>query len=322
MHLRTVRLRRRITVIIAALALTLGGASALAADPLTVFGTDGNDTLNGTAADEAFYARGGDDKVNGGGGDDELDGGPGADVLSGGDGRDVVSYAGTAAVTVTLDGTADDGAAGEGDNVLADVEDVISGDGADKLTGSAAGNTLDGSGGDDRIDGGAGVDSLFGGAGDDTIDARDGGPDYIDCGEGTDTAVIDRVDVVIGCEKVSRPPVTAAFSLNFKPVRSAGGVRVQTITLVGVLRGSSVVVACAGRCGGGGPLVKRDSVSVKNGQVTLKLPVSPKVPGGATLEVGVAAPEASRRCFAFRLGEGLRSLKRLSRACTTVARPQ
>lgn len=43
------------------------------------------------------------------------------------------------------------------------------------------------------------------GAGDDTVQARDGAFDLVDCGAGTDTAVVDAIDRVINCESVSYP---------------------------------------------------------------------------------------------------------------------
>jgi hypothetical protein len=59
--------------------------------------------------------------------------GPGGnDVLDGGPGRDDTSYSRTAPVTITLDGVANDGEAGEADNVQ--VEDVFTGDGNDTIT--------------------------------------------------------------------------------------------------------------------------------------------------------------------------------------------
>jgi Ca2+-binding RTX toxin-like protein len=64
----------------------------------------------------------GDDKLTGGWANDTLDGGPGADVLKGGGGTDTVTYASrSAAVNVSLDGVANDGEAGEGDNAGTDV---------------------------------------------------------------------------------------------------------------------------------------------------------------------------------------------------------
>jgi Ca2+-binding RTX toxin-like protein len=146
--------------------------------------------------------------INGGAGNDTLNTSAStlADDLVGGPGIDTVTYASRAtAVQVTLDGVHDDGGTGEQDNVRADVEHVIGGSGGDTLTGNGAANTLDGAGGDDHLDGGAGPDSLSGGPGADELRARDGEVDAVDCGDGPDTAVVDAVDVVVGCEGVDRP---------------------------------------------------------------------------------------------------------------------
>ena len=87
-------------------------------------------------------------------------------------GGDTVSYqtrtydaAGSAGVTADLDGVADDGAAGEGDEVEADVE---------ALTGTLRDDTLTGSTHDNALIGGLGVDRLAGGAGADRFMLKDG----------------------------------------------------------------------------------------------------------------------------------------------------
>ena len=101
------------------------------------------------------------------GGNDYLDGKGGADVLNGGGGsHDRVGYGSrTASVSVDLDGSAgDDGEAGEGDTVSADVEDVLAGSGDDQLVGNAAANLLQG---------GPGADSIAGGGGKDVADYSD-----------------------------------------------------------------------------------------------------------------------------------------------------
>lgn len=171
--------------------LITGGPS-----PDQISGGPGNDELHGGAGGDALYGDEGNDLLDGGGGDgvsrsqtgyaiagaalyvDELDGGPGADVLQGGAGDfDRVLYTSrTAPVTVTLDGRANDGGAGEGDLVAADVEDAYGGTGNDLLVGNAGPNTLVGGAGDDVIDGRGGYqDAAIGDAGDDTILQRDGG---------------------------------------------------------------------------------------------------------------------------------------------------
>lgn len=117
--------------------------------------------------------------LDGNAGDDVLVGGAGKDTFVGGAGTDTVDYTGSTAVTVTIDGTANDGIATEGDNVKIDVENVIGTAGDDTITGSASDNVIDGAGGNDTLNGGAGNDTFLQGA------AADGG-DIISGGAGTD----------------------------------------------------------------------------------------------------------------------------------------
>lgn len=79
----------------------------------------------------------GNDTLNGQGGNDDLTGDAGADILDGGGQTDTVRYPILNSVTVTLDGSANDGRSGEDDNVRA-VETVITGAGNDRITGSSA----------------------------------------------------------------------------------------------------------------------------------------------------------------------------------------
>lgn len=169
-----------------------GESDNVKTDVENVAGTDGADQLIGSSASNFLDGRGGDDDLLGGGGNDLLEGGPGADDLQGGTGTDIVTYSSrSTAVTVSLDGAANDGASGsEGDNAHTDVEYVIGGAGDDVITGSTANNTLDGGAGDDVISGGAGADKIYLGPGDDTYDAgptKDGG-DQVYGGSGFDTA--------------------------------------------------------------------------------------------------------------------------------------
>jgi Ca2+-binding RTX toxin-like protein len=128
----------------------------------SLFGGEGNDTLWGGA---------GKDKLAGSVGNDTMEGGQGADWLSGWDGIDTVTYAGyTVPVTITLNGTANDGPAGEGDNVLPGVEILIGGESGDTLTGDDFANWIYGGGGKDTLFGLGGNDMLDGQAGTDTTD--------------------------------------------------------------------------------------------------------------------------------------------------------
>ncbi|HSV41174.1 MAG TPA: hypothetical protein VLI04_20600, partial [Nocardioidaceae bacterium] len=60
-----------------------------------------------------------------------------------------------------------------------------------------------GFGGTDIITGSKKSDTLRGGSGNDTINAQDGGFDIVECGLGTDTAKVDGLDRVTGCENVT-----------------------------------------------------------------------------------------------------------------------
>ena len=109
-------------------------------------------------------------------------------------------------MTATLDALANDGVEGEGDHIYLDVEAVVGGSAGDTLTGSAEADGLFGGPGPDTLEGRGGADVIDGEADNDTILARDGAVDDIDCGAGTDTAIVDSADKVVGCETVSTPP--------------------------------------------------------------------------------------------------------------------
>ena len=211
----------------------------------TIDGGAAADTLNGGNGNDNFLGNGGSDTLNGGPDDDFLSPGPGNDVargdegddqfvnafsagsgtdadrFSGGNGYDTIAETADSgppnftpvAVTVTLDGTADDGAAGEGDDVPPDIEAVNNGffgtnPGDDTLIGSAAQNSLDGGPGNDTVEGGTGNDVLNGGSGNDTLRARDGFADVVTCGPGGDSTQVDTLDqVAADCETVDRADV-------------------------------------------------------------------------------------------------------------------
>ncbi len=175
-----------------------------------VDGGAGNDTLTGDAGDDMLDGGPGDDTLEGREGRDALHGGDGADTLTGdlpsnrgvfadlldgGAGADTVKdWVGEGgesvapAISVSFDGAANDGRAGEGDNVVA-VERVepsstgtfVGDDGPNEWIAPAVapGGSFSGRGGadrlrgsdhsGDRLDGGDGDDDLAGGLGDDTV---------------------------------------------------------------------------------------------------------------------------------------------------------
>ena len=177
-------------------------------------GGSGTDDLQGGGAGDALVGEDGDDTLGGNSGGDELRGGPGDDVLSGGSGDDLLGggtgsdtadYGITArALTVSLDGAANDGERGERDNVDSDVENIIGGGFEDTFAGSDRRNRLDGGSGEDYLDGAGGAgDQAIGGSGIDVLRLRDNGRrDVARCGPGGDFAIVDSADRVSGsCER-------------------------------------------------------------------------------------------------------------------------
>jgi Ca2+-binding RTX toxin-like protein len=152
-----------------------------------ILGSDGRDTLTGSAVanilgggneNDVLSGLGGDDTLLGGDGDDVLRGGDGADQLDGGvgkeepapaaDGIDLVTYFGAAAA-VTVDLQAGTGSRGDaqGDTYFG-IENVNGGTAGDIIIGNSGVNVLNGFQGDDVLRGGAGADTLDGGVGIDT----------------------------------------------------------------------------------------------------------------------------------------------------------
>ena len=196
---------------------------------IRVAGGAGNDELTSSAA--GFV------RFEGGDGDDKLTTGPnGSALLLGGAGADLMASSATCCMTasyedhdatgvrVTLDGKANDGAAGEGDDVQTSTvvgspgPDVISGGaGADTLIGGGGADVLDGAGGDDAID--ATVRDAGGGAGPDAVDR-------VTCGAGNDRVTADPGDrTALDCETIhvgSTPRPELVFALGPARVRSTG----------------------------------------------------------------------------------------------------
>jgi hypothetical protein len=141
--------------------------------------------------------------VHGGGTDDTITGSSGRNILAGLGGNDRILGLG-------------------GDDQLE------GGLGNDELAGAEGQDILGGGDGDDALDGGPGVDRFWGdeltacisglcASGQDRILARDGAAEAINCGPGTDTAVVDAIDEVhssVGpsdrCETVDRAGAPAA----------------------------------------------------------------------------------------------------------------
>jgi Ca2+-binding RTX toxin-like protein len=180
--------------------LTLDGGAG--ADVLRSEG--GNDVLRGGPDGDELIGGAGSDVLEGGDGADKLTGdaceAPGADVLDGGAGFDTLTDWGDCGpdsdrrpVTVTVNGAADDGRPGEGDDVrdldalrLFVPATVIGSDGDESVEIYAAADrepsSIQGRGGSDDLRSGSGRETIDGGAGDDRIeggfnhDVLTGGP--------------------------------------------------------------------------------------------------------------------------------------------------
>lgn len=218
-----------------------------------VRGGDAADSLSGGAGEETLIGGPGSDQLHGGEAADTLIGGPGADLLDGGGGTDLADYSSAGAgVTVTLDGAANDGYAGEGDNAQAedvlggDFADVLSGDGgANALLGGEGGDQLDGAGGDDFIVGGVGQDALVSGAGADTMLARDGEVDQLTCDLANGKTIeADPIDIATVCDISAAgappPPRTApleAAIAALPPISLGGPARTTPGALLASLAG-------------------------------------------------------------------------------------
>jgi Ca2+-binding RTX toxin-like protein len=148
----------------------------------------GDDRLTGNSAANAIF---------GGDGDDLIKGGGGADALAGGGGRDTADYSDRRApVFISVGDGANDGEAGEADDVWPDMENVKGGSAGDRLLGSDEANALTGGSGDDVLQGRGGADAVDGDSGTDTADFSErAAPVTIDLGSDSSSDGDDLDDV-------------------------------------------------------------------------------------------------------------------------------
>jgi Ca2+-binding RTX toxin-like protein len=138
-------------------------------EPATIYGTPGNDDLDGTegrdvvvllAGDDRIDASAGNDLICGDEGIDTMNGDAGEDEMFGGDGNDIMS-----------------GGAGN--------DDMNGGAGNDDMNGDAGNDIMNGGTGDDSMLGGPNNDNIVGNAG---IDSANGGPNTDTCDAETEIA--------------------------------------------------------------------------------------------------------------------------------------
>jgi Ca2+-binding RTX toxin-like protein len=190
----------------------------------TLIGSRSDSVLNGGPGNDLLVGNAGSDTMHGGDGNDTLDGENGiefangfalsSDELFGDAGIDTADYSHRRlGLKLSLDNIANDGSAGEGDNIHADIENILGGNGVDSIVGNPFNNSLVGNGGNDTIFGGDGNDTLVGGPGNDQLYgqggndrllALDGQKDTLDGGAGVDVAQRDNSatvkDVVLNVE--------------------------------------------------------------------------------------------------------------------------
>lgn len=198
-------------------------AGGTAVTNTTFEGGDGADKLTGGPLGDSFVPGAGADIVRGG----SLPADPAVEpfksyLRSGGRAEDFqreyasdsVSYFDHAAgVNVSLDNAANDGSAGEGDDIGADIESVSGTSQNDVLTAGGASAQLFGAQGDDTLTGGAGNDDLVGGNG---FNGSGGGSDTLSGGAGDD-------NLYDGDEAAFRDPVAGEVRLPSGPDSLNGG---------------------------------------------------------------------------------------------------
>ena len=201
-------------------------------------GTELSDDITGTAGSDRIFALGGFDEVFGLAGRDELYGNNGGDRLAGenngdtyygGDGSDFLSEFDTISGPEVTQSGADVMNGGDGEDFMAgnSGQDILRGQDGDECEGEFEGqfevnmfgnlgnDDLYGGKGEDCMEGQDGTDVHLGGPDNDFIDAIDddvdpetdeplGTHDLVNCGDGVDTAIVNRDEDIVraNCENV------------------------------------------------------------------------------------------------------------------------
>lgn len=237
---------------------TLTATSFPETTSVVLLGGEDEDTLTSGATEDADIDGAGDDVVSAGAGDDavpnnnggdDLDAGEGDDLfidnavcdgdqLDGGTGRDNANWANFGAA-ISIDMAAHGaGLVGGGGQPSCPGGTLTSLTGLEDIEGTSLADTMVGDAADNQLLGRPGADTFHAAAGNDSILANSGTPGAdpdatIDCGEGFDTAQIDRPangpdPAPIGCEVVEErdpnsfrppntPPDTPDSSIGTKP---------------------------------------------------------------------------------------------------------
>jgi Ca2+-binding RTX toxin-like protein len=203
---------------------TLGGADLIdlqdanADNSHYVFSGAGRDTIHGGAGREVIRDQSGNDLALLRNGDDDYACGTGNDTVNGGAGRDELIFnylynnAGvptfnTSGVTCDLAKTGVQNFGVFGRDRVSGFEDVLGGDGADRLFGTNGANQMSGYDGNNLMDGRGGTDNLYDGGGNSTL-IGGGGADTLTGASGRD-----RLTGGLGADEINLTDPAAARDL-------------------------------------------------------------------------------------------------------------
>jgi hypothetical protein len=290
--------------------------------PDELLGGDGNDTMQSNEGEDVVRGEGGDDSVSAGKEDPEPDV---ADVVDGGPGFDAIPDAPsdynrgtTDDVTVTVDGVADDGEPGEGDNVIS-VErlyvvaahaTVVGTNARDDVFVDADSSTIRGLGGDDKLIAYDGNDSIEGGDGDDYLEGGFGN-DLLDGGAGVDLFNGDRTEtdvIAIGSDEIR------ARDGNAERITCGIGSDIAQVDASDVVDGSCESVDSAGPPPPPPPPVLVDGVIPRPGRPTVVGSLSIRRIAAKGLAIRLSCPAACAVVAELRVDKAVARKLRLGRS--------
>ncbi|MGE0165701.1 MAG: M10 family metallopeptidase C-terminal domain-containing protein, partial [Dongiaceae bacterium] len=207
--------------------------------------------LTGNGQANKLSGLAGDDTLTGNGGSDTLDGGTGADSMAGGEGDDLYIQDNPGDVVTETGASAGDELRTNQSTLTSPLTGIehytftgskavsFSANGAgNRITATAAADSLAGGGGDDTLSGLGGNDTLIGGADDDLLDGG-AGADSMEGGAGNDIYVVDNAKDVVDETGGGTDTVRSTISINLMTL--AG---IENIELLG--SGSLNAIAGAG----------------------------------------------------------------------------
>ncbi|KKL55185.1 hypothetical protein LCGC14_2257940, partial [marine sediment metagenome] len=273
-----------------------------------IYGTEGNDRIDGTHRDDLIFGYGGNDIITGDYGNDCIYGGEGNDTISGEYGNDTLRG-----------GYGDDHILGNEGN-----DSIYGGNGEDDISGNEGNDYVSGGGDDDTIYGNEGNDYLNGAGGNDYIKGNEGddnihgnqGDDYLFAGTGYDTLYGDSdldicqingesEDTTVSCETIEYGKITTITDCNedsshYNTIIGTEGDDVIDGTdgddLIFGLGGNDTINGNSGNdCiygGNGNDTIDGNSylINPDQGLISPGVAPAPAAPGAAIPEIPTAAP--------------------------------